>query len=171
MKRLSFEKQREKRSVSNPRREERENIPLLRAGRGLQGPWCGGSSPVLLLGAEESFGQEKREILFAGIHLGGLGGAAGSCLLWCRAGEMLRAHPRLAQSLQGSSAGALRGRDSHRFSFPFSPWPRDWRRLERGSAAPSEEGCVSPGQGSQALLQSWISFPGDMELCSWPDWL
>lgn len=59
---LCFEKQREKRSVSNPHREERENIPLLRAGRGLEGPWCGGSSPVLLPGAEESSGQEQREI-------------------------------------------------------------------------------------------------------------
>lgn len=75
-----------------------------------------------------------------------------------RAGEMLLAHPRVAQSLQASSAGTLRGRDSHRFSFPFSPWPQDWRRLERGAAAPSEEGCVSPGQVSQGLLQSWIPF-------------
>lgn len=88
-----------------------------------------------------------------------------------RAGEMLLAHARVAQSLQRSSAGTLRGRDSHRFSLPFSPWLWDWRRLERGAAAPSEEGCVSPGQGSQGLPQSRIPFPADTGLCSWPDWL
>lgn len=88
-----------------------------------------------------------------------------------RAGEMLLAHPHVAQSLQRSSAGTLRGRDLHRFSLHFSPWLWDGRRLERGDAALSEEGCVSPGQGSQGLLQSWIPFPGDAGLSSWPDWL
>lgn len=38
IKSLSFEKQREKRSVSNPAREERRNIPLPRAALGMEGP-------------------------------------------------------------------------------------------------------------------------------------
>lgn len=38
IKSLSFEKQREKRSVSNPAREERRNIPLPRAAMGMEGP-------------------------------------------------------------------------------------------------------------------------------------
>lgn len=38
IKSLSFEKQREKRSVSNPAREERRNVPLPRAALGMEGP-------------------------------------------------------------------------------------------------------------------------------------
>lgn len=40
IKSFSFEKQPEKRSVSNPAREERRNIPPLRAAPGMEGP-CG----------------------------------------------------------------------------------------------------------------------------------
>lgn len=69
--------------MSNPAGEERENIPLLRAGWGLEGPRCGGSDSGLLPGqilpgAEESSGQGQGGVLFPGIHLGGLAGAAGS---------------------------------------------------------------------------------------------
>lgn len=70
-------------------------------------------------------------------------------------------HPHVAQFLQKSRSDTRRGRGTHRlffFFFLFTLGPQGWRRLERGAAAPSKEGCLSPGWVSEGLPQPLIAF-------------
>lgn len=108
------------------------------------GGWAPGSQPV---GPHRAGGPAVLRCRVQAAVWGSWG--LGRCCWLC-------CHPHVAQSLRKSLGGTRRGRGMHRFSFPFYPWA--WRRLEGGDAAPSEEGCLSPGRVSEGLPQPLIAF-------------
>lgn len=94
---------------------------------------------------------------------GSLQGLGGLAAMWGSvrgAGGMLLAvlpSPRCSIFAEEPRWHPAAGRDVHRFCFPFYPRPQGWRRLERGDAAPSEEGCLSPGRASEGLPQPLVA--------------